>query len=149
MAAEKKSSPPQTLKPPQTPSPDTRLVRLTRSRNGPPRAWASRFPAGSADVVGDHAAELDRVAAAMNELPNVTAIVVSHADQRGGEDVNFAISADRAEAVVDYLAAQGIAPDRLASRAVGENDLITLENDEIAHELNRRTEFILYGVLIE
>ena len=110
---------------------------------------AARFPAGSADVVGDHAAELDRVAAAMNELPNVTAIVVSHADQRGGEDVNFAISADRAEAVVDYLAAQGIAPDRLASRAVGENDLIALENDEIAHELNRRTEFILYGVLIE
>lgn len=110
---------------------------------------AARFPAGSADVVGDHAAELDRVAAAMNELPNVTAIVVSHADQRGGEDINFAISADRAEAVVDYLAAQGIAPDRLASRAVGENDLITLENNEIAHELNRRTEFILYGVLIE
>ena len=110
---------------------------------------AARFPAGSTDVVGDHAAELDRIANVMNALPNVTAIVVSHADQRGGEEVNFAISADRAEAVVDYLAAQGIAPDRLASRAVGENDLITLENNEIAHELNRRTEFILYGVLIE
>ena len=57
------------------------------------------------------------------------------------------ISEDRADAVVNYLASQGVAPGRLASRAVGEADLLTLNNDDAALALNRRTEFVLFGLL--
>ena len=110
---------------------------------------STRFPEGRADVVGEHAEELNRIATVMNALPKVTALVIGHADQRGDDAVNFEISRQRAEAVVLYLTEQGISPDRLASRAVGENDLLTLEENDVAYALNRRTEFVLYGLLIE
>ena len=41
----------------------------------------------------------------------------------------------------------GIAFDRLQSRAVGETDLLVLDDDEAALALNRRTEFVLFGLL--
>jgi outer membrane protein OmpA-like peptidoglycan-associated protein len=114
-----------------------RIVELT----------SARFPDGSAAMDPAHAAELDRVAAAMTALPNTTALVIGHADQRGSDVANYVLSAQRADAVVQYLATKGIAPTRLASRAVGESDLLSLNNDAAAFALNKRTEFVLFGLL--
>jgi outer membrane protein OmpA-like peptidoglycan-associated protein len=109
---------------------------------------STRFPEGSADVLAEHARELDRVATVMTALPNVTVLVVGHADQRGDELTNFELSEARAQAVVRYLAGQGIEPSRLSSRAVGETDLLVLADDETALALNRRTEFVFSGLLL-
>ena len=109
---------------------------------------SARFDSASAVVQGAHAAELDRVVNVMKGLPQVTALVIGHADQRGSEAANQQISEQRAAAVVDYMKSQGIDGSRLSSRAVGSSDLITLNNDEQALALNRRTEFVLYGLLI-
>ena len=109
---------------------------------------SARFPEGSAEVQGAHAKELDRAASIMTALPKVTALVIGHADQVGDEQSNYVLSAERAKAVVDYLASvDGIDPARLSSRAVGESDLLTLNDDEAALALNRRTEFVFYGLL--
>ncbi len=75
--------------------------------------------------------------------------MIGHADQRGDDLVNYELSEERADAVVDYVAGHGIAPSRLSSRAVGETDLLTLNNEPAALELNRRTEFVFYGLLME
>ena len=83
----------------------------------------------------------------MNALPNISGTVIGHADQRGNEVSNYVLSSQRADAVVNYIVAQGIDPARLASRAVGENDLLTLNDDAAALALNKRTEFVLYGLL--
>jgi outer membrane protein OmpA-like peptidoglycan-associated protein len=109
---------------------------------------SSRFPAGSADILPDHGRELDRIGAVMNALPNTTVLVIGHADQRGSDAANFAVSEDRARAVVSHLVAYGIEGSRLSSRAVGESDLLSLNDDETALELNRRTEFVIYGTLV-
>lgn len=110
---------------------------------------SARFPEGSATIAPEHGSELDRVVWVMNTLPNITALVIGHADQRGDELANFVLSEDRARAVTTHLASKGIAPTRLSSRAVGEAELLSLENDAAALALNRRTEFIFYGLLIE
>ena len=110
---------------------------------------SARFPTGSAEILPDHASELDRVVDIMNALPNITVLVIGHADQRGDETRNFARSDERARAVVNYLRYRGISPTRLSSRAAGETDLLTIEEDEVALALNRRTEFIFYGLLVE
>jgi len=110
---------------------------------------SSRFPPGSSEVLLPHAAELNRVATVMRVLPNVTVIVVGHADQIGDAGSNLALSRERAVAVVDYLIGQGVDGARLAARAVGEADLLSFNDDAIALALNRRTEFIFYGLLIE
>jgi outer membrane protein OmpA-like peptidoglycan-associated protein len=109
---------------------------------------SARFPEGSAEIAPVHAAEIDRLVAVLQALPNVTALVIGHADQRGDDAVNYLLSAERADAVVDHLVARGIAPSRLASRAVGESDLLTLGDDDAALALNRRTEFVLTGLLL-
>jgi outer membrane protein OmpA-like peptidoglycan-associated protein len=110
---------------------------------------STRFPAGSAEVMPEHALELDRVVSIMDALPHINALVIGHSDQRGDPQTNYELSADRAASVVDYLASRGIDPTRLSSRAVGEADLLTLNSDEAALALNRRTEFVFYGLLIE
>jgi outer membrane protein OmpA-like peptidoglycan-associated protein len=108
-----------------------------------------RFPAGSAEVLPPHALELDRVARVMAALPNVSVLVIGHADQRGSDAENFAISDARARAVVNYLISVGVESSRLSSRAVGESDLLLIDDDEAALALNRRTEFIFYGLLLD
>jgi outer membrane protein OmpA-like peptidoglycan-associated protein len=110
---------------------------------------SARFPTGSAEIRPEHALELDRVVSIMAALPNITALVIGHSDQRGDDLGNYALSAERAEAVINYLAGKGVAPSRLSSRAVGETDLLTLNNDAAALALNRRTEFVFYGLLID
>ena len=109
---------------------------------------SSRFPDGSSEILPEHGGELDRIGAVMNALPNTTVLVIGHADQRGSEAANFAVSEARARAVVSHLVDYGIDASRLSSRAVGEADLLSLNNDETALELNRRTEFVIYGTLI-
>ncbi len=110
---------------------------------------SARFPEGSSEILPDHARELDRVVTIMQALPNISVVVIGHADQRGDELTNFAISDERARAVVNYLLFLGISPMRLSSRAAGEFDLLTIGDDDAALALNRRTEFIFYGLLIE
>jgi outer membrane protein OmpA-like peptidoglycan-associated protein len=99
---------------------------------------STRFPEGSAEVLPPHAAQLDRIVNVMNILPNITALVIGHADQRGDDLENYALSEDRALAVKNYIASRGIAFERLQSRAVGETDLLVLGDDEAALALNRR-----------
>jgi outer membrane protein OmpA-like peptidoglycan-associated protein len=109
---------------------------------------SSRFPAGSSDILSDHGREIDRIGAVMEALPNTTVLVIGHADQRGSDEDNFAVSEARARAAVSHLVGYGIDASRLSSRAVGESDLISLNDDETALELNRRTEFVIYGTLL-
>jgi outer membrane protein OmpA-like peptidoglycan-associated protein len=109
---------------------------------------SARFPDGSAEILPPHAAELDRIVTIMNALPNVSALIIGHADQRGDNLANYAISEERALAVKNYVIAGGVAQSRLSSRAVGEEDLLTLENDPAALALNRRTEIVFYGLLL-
>ncbi len=107
-----------------------------------------RFPEGSAEILPEHAVQFDRVVAIMNALPNITATVVGHADQRGDVATNLVLAQRRADAVVAYLISRGIEGSRLSARSVGEADLLTVDDDEASLALNRRTEFIFYGLLV-
>ena len=108
---------------------------------------SARFATGSTEVGPDHAVELNRVAALMTGLPNITTLVIGHADQRGDDLQNLKLSQARASAVVEYLVAQGISPDRLSAQGVGDRSPLTQQSDAAGLALNRRTEFVFYGLL--
>ena len=108
---------------------------------------SARFPSGSATILPAHATELSRVVRVMNALPNVSVLVVGHADQIGPNDANYALSVIRAQAVVNYLIFSGISASRISSRGVGTSDLLTSAGDDVSLALNRRTEFIFIGLL--
>ena len=111
---------------------------------------------------------LDELVQLLNENPNVTIELSAHTDCRGSDVYNEQLSQRRAESVVTYLIAHGIAADRLTPKGYGESnpkkikarvaeryeflkegDVLTEEmisalpeeQQEQCHQMNRRTEF--------
>ncbi len=68
-------------------------------------------------------------------------LVQGHTDAQGSDDTNLALSAARANAVVDYLVAQGVERDRLEGQGFGETRPIEGNSTPKGREANRRVEF--------
>ena len=112
---------------------------------------------------------LDKLVTLLNENPNITIELAAHCDYKGSAEYNKRLSQRRAESVVNYLIAHGIAADRLTPKGYGkerpktvkkklterypwlkEGDVLTeayimglkdKAHQEICNQLNRRTEF--------
>lgn len=91
---------------------------------------------------------LDSVVTYMNDYPNIKVKVESHADARGPNSYNMALSKRRAASTVDYLVKKGIDRSRLTSEGYGEtrpvNDCTQptgCTNAEYAK--NRRSAFVV------
>ena len=93
---------------------------------------------------------LDKLVKTLNDNPNVTIELSAHTDSRGSDAYNEQLSQRRAESVVAYLIANGIAADRLTPKGYGESkpkftdDVISAlpeDEQEQYHQMNRRTEF--------
>lgn len=63
--------------------------------------------------------------------------------EEGPFESNWDLSAERARIVVQYLAGQGVSPERLAAVGFGEYRPVDTSGDEIAFRRNRRVEFHL------
>ena len=104
--------------------------------------------AGDTDTITpDQALQLDRMVAFMTELPNAQVHVVGNTDQHGEETRNFVVSQRRAEAVVAYFVTQGVDSARLTTQPAGESNPLSTETSDAADAINRRTEFVIFGLL--
>ncbi|MEO9894137.1 OmpA family protein [Aurantibacter sp.] len=79
----------------------------------------------------------------LGEYPNSKFTVEGHTDSVGGEKTNQALSEKRANAVRDFLIAEGIASDRLTAIGYGESKPIASNNTRSGRKENRRTEINL------
>lgn len=111
---------------------------------------------------------LDELIKMLNDNPNVTIELGAHTDRKGSDQYNERLAQRRAQSVVDYLIAGGIAKDRLEAKGYGESvpkvinkkmaknfdflnegdvlteefiEKLTPEQQETADQINRRTEF--------
>ena len=88
--------------------------------------------------------------------PNIVIELQAHTDCRGGDDYNQKLSQRRAQSCVDYLVSKGIPSERMKAVGYGEtiprmkglecetiSNLSTNEEQEAAHQKNRRTQFIV------
>jgi peptidoglycan-associated lipoprotein len=124
---------------------------------------------GKWDLRPESMVSLDKLVETLLDNPNVTIELMSHTDSRDTEEYNLTLSQKRAQVVVQYLIDKGIEPDRLTAKGYGEstpkvvdaiiagdnnflkigtvlteqfiNNLPNDEQKEIAHQINRRTEF--------
>ncbi len=78
-------------------------------------------------ITPEHAQQLDRIVGLMGQFPAVEVHVVGNTDQRGEETRNFVVSQRRADAVVNYLVAQGVDPLRLTTQPAGESNPLSTE----------------------
>ena len=98
-------------------------------------------------ITPEHAQQLDRIVGLMGQFPAVEVHVVGNTDQRGEETRNFVVSQRRADAVVNYLVAQGVDPLRLTTQPAGESNPLSTEVSATADALNRRTDYVVFGLL--
>ena len=117
-----------------TPAPPTRRPIVLRN---------VLFASGSAELLDGSRAELDRLAATLRDNAALRIRIQGHTDDVGSEADNLALSTARARAVLDYLAAAGIARERLESVGFGESRPLVPNDDDAARALNRRTAFLV------
>jgi peptidoglycan-associated lipoprotein len=124
---------------------------------------------GKWDLRPESMVSLDKLVETLSDNPNITIELMSHTDSRDTEAYNQDLSQKRAQVVVQYLIDKGIETERLSARGYGEstprivdaaiiaqnpflkvgsvlteqyiNSLSDEEKKEIAHQINRRTEF--------
>ncbi|WKN44462.1 OmpA family protein [Tunicatimonas pelagia] len=99
------------------------------------------FDFNSAHLKDESQDELSRLKSFLEENPGVRVEIAGHTDNIGSATYNKALSQKRAQAIVNYLAEQGIATERLTAQGYGETDPIASNDDEAeGRELNRRVE---------
>jgi len=111
---------------------------------------------------------LEEIIQMLEDNPNVTIELSAHTDRKGSEEYNMNLSQRRAQSVVDYLIQGGIEKERLTAVGYGKSQpkavtknlasryeflpeeqildeefisTLTPEQQEIADQINRRTEF--------
>jgi OOP family OmpA-OmpF porin len=101
------------------------------------------FETGSAVLSEDAEALLDEAVEILADNPDLALVVEGHTDNVGDAQFNLALSQARAEAVVDYLVAGGVSPDRLSAIGYGESRPIADNDTEAGRAANRRIEFVI------
>jgi outer membrane protein OmpA-like peptidoglycan-associated protein len=101
------------------------------------------FQSGRARMTDESVASLVKLAGFLNDCPDVTVEVEGHTDADGPDDLNLALSVSRAEAVVDSLIANGVAPERLYAVGYGESMPIASNDTAAGKQANRRIVFTL------
>jgi peptidoglycan-associated lipoprotein len=127
------------------------------------------FDLDKADLRPESMVSLDKLVETLNDNPNIVVELGSHTDARATDNYNLDLSRRRAQSVVNFLIEKGISRDRLVAKGYGEsqpkivdkkdhaaysflpigtvltesfiNNLGDDDRMEMAHFLNRRTEF--------
>lgn len=81
----------------------------------------------------------------LGESPNVTVTIEGHADERGTREYNLALGERRANAAKNFLAAQGVASNRLSVISYGKERPAVDGSNESAWAKNRRAVTVVTG----
>jgi peptidoglycan-associated lipoprotein len=76
---------------------------------------------------------------------NVRITIEGHADERGTREYNLALGDRRANAVKNYLAAQGVSPERISTISYGKERPEVQGSDEESYAQNRRGVTVISG----
>lgn len=101
---------------------------------------AISFATNSAELTPNFYESLNKVGESLKAYNDTTVQIVGHTDSTGSASYNQQLSVNRANAVVVYLSAQGIAPERFQAIGMGKNQPIADNNTVEGRAKNRRVE---------
>ena len=103
------------------------------------RLKAIRFPVGQSGIMPDNYALLGKVQRAIRAFGEPDVIIGGHTDSTGPEPLNEHLSQQRAEAVRQYLVANGILPfDKIIAVGYGSMRPLASNSTEEGRAMNRR-----------
>jgi outer membrane protein OmpA-like peptidoglycan-associated protein len=84
--------------------------------------------------------DLDQFADVLKKYDQTDLVVEGHTDSTGGRELNERLSLQRAETVVDYLTARGVARGRLTPRGLAYDQPVASNGTAAGRQQNRRVE---------
>ena len=103
------------------------------------------FEPGSAVIDPSAKDTLDKVAGLMKNCADFAMEVGGHTDSQGREEMNLALSEQRARAVIVALQSRRVLTGKLTAEGYGETQPVMANDTEENRERNRRIEFRLLG----
>jgi peptidoglycan-associated lipoprotein len=133
-----------------TPAPAPAPAPAEAPAPAPDNRWSTleqriHFALDRADLDAEAKATLEAKAEIMQASPNVTLRIAGHADERGSDEYNLALSKRRSTEAKKFLVSRGIDPSRLETAGYGEEQPLENSATEAAWAMNRRDEFAVSG----
>ena len=81
----------------------------------------------------------------LNKYNDTDVLIEGHADATGSEDYNLKLSKQRADAVANYLEAQGVKTSRVDEKGYGESQPVADNSTEAGRQKNRRVDIAVFA----
>tara|TARA_R110000772_G_scaffold17946_3_gene50026 strand:+ start:164433 stop:166271 length:1839 start_codon:yes stop_codon:yes gene_type:complete len=103
--------------------------------------WYINFNTGSAEILNTSNTDLASIYNLLIQAEQTKVLVSGHTDNTGSASINFPLSEDRANSVVNYLVKRGISRDRIQEvSGKGDSEPIAPNNTNRGRATNRRVQ---------
>ena len=92
--------------------------------------------------------KMAKVSGILLAYPGLKLQLEGHTDSVGGDEYNLKLSQERADAVRDFLAEQGVPVATITSVGLGKSDPVASNDSAAGRQQNRRVELVVSGVAI-
>lgn len=106
------------------------------------------FETGKFALSADAQLKLAKLSGIIQAHPGLNLAIEGYTDNTGTPDFNMKLSQQRADAVRQFLITQGLSPDTITSKGLGQADPVADNNTAAGRRQNRRVEIIVSGEVI-
>jgi outer membrane protein OmpA-like peptidoglycan-associated protein len=106
------------------------------------------FETGKYALSQDAQLKLAKLSGMIQAHPGLNLAIEGHTDTTGTPDFNMKLSQQRADAVREFLAKQGMSPDTITAKGMGQDSPVADNSTPAGRKLNRRVEIIVSGEVI-
>ena len=92
--------------------------------------------------------KLPKLTGIIQAHPGLNLAIEGHTDTTGTPDFNMKLSQQHADSVWEFLAKQGLSPDTITAKGMGQDNPVADNNTAAGRKLNRRVEIIVSGEVI-
>ncbi|HTC40005.1 MAG TPA: OmpA family protein [Candidatus Acidoferrales bacterium] len=106
------------------------------------------FETGKYALSSDAQLKLAKLSGIIQAHPGLNLAIEGYTDTTGTAEFNLTLSQQRADTVRTFLIAQGLSPDTITAKGLGESNPIADNSTAAGRKLNRRVEIIVSGSII-
>jgi len=106
------------------------------------------FESGKYALSQDAQLKLAKLSGIIQAHPGLNLAIEGYTDTTGTPDFNLKLSQQRADAVRTFLITQGMSPDTITAKGLGQADPVADNTTAAGRKLNRRVEIIVSGEVI-
>jgi len=106
------------------------------------------FETGKFALSQDAQLKLAKLSGIIQAHPGLNLAIEGHTDTTGTADFNMRLSQQRGDAVREFLISQGLSPDIITAKGMGQDNPVADNSTAAGRKLNRRVEIIVSGEVI-